>query len=322
MSGLELRDARGAREDELLELVHALRKDLEAHGERLPADWTEEAIRDLRSGELTGWFRPPGADDGELGFYSRRPARAFGHVHVLPGGPAAERALAIMERIAADPPVRSAGLNLGVTGLNDAEEAEVVRQWAARPGRAVTLREGLERSVGGPDLLPEEPTPPGYIPVPVPDLTAEAIADLDRRAFEGSVDAELFASDPAENARMVARILDGSLGRVLGEASEGLVDGRGRLAGVVVTVELSPHVGLVADLVVDPGLRRRGLGRHLLRWTLRALRALGHERARLWVTEGNRSARALYDQLGFSTYARAVIYRQSRATDPQPHVDR
>jgi ribosomal protein S18 acetylase RimI-like enzyme len=151
-------------------------------------------------------------------------------------------------------------------------------------------------------------------------ITNEAIADLDRRAFEGSLDAELFAADPAETTRMVARIMEGGLGRPLEEASAGLLGRDGGLVGAVLTVELSPQVGLVADLVVDPARRRQGLGRHLLRWTLRALRALGHQRARLWVTEGNQSARGLYAQMGFTPYARALIFRQDGVVGPaQPH---
>ncbi|MCI4366407.1 MAG: GNAT family N-acetyltransferase [Thermoplasmata archaeon] len=322
MTDAELRDARSAREDELLELVHGLQKDLAARGERLPTGWTEEAIADLRSGQLTGWFRPPSDAGGELGFYSRRPARGFGHVHVLPGLGAVGRTLAMMDRIASDPPARSAPLNLGVTGLTPEDEAQLVERWPLGTGRSVTIREGLERALDRPDLLPEEPTPTGLTPVPITAITTESIADLDRRAFEGSVDADLFAGDPAENQRMIARILEGSLGRLLEEASVGLVTRDGRLVGAVLSVELSPHIGLVADLLVDPGRRRQGLGRHLLRWTLRALRALGHGTARLWVTEGNRGARALYDQLGFSVYARAVIYRQVGASGevvPQPH---
>jgi ribosomal protein S18 acetylase RimI-like enzyme len=319
----DLRDARTAREDELLELVHSLQKDLEAHGERLPTAWGEEAIADLRTGQLTGWFRPPSDAGGELGFFSRRPSRIFGHVHLLPGPEIVERALALMERIATDPVARSAALNLGVTGLDPDAEAAVVRRWSDIRGRGVTVREGLERRVDVPDLLAEEPTPPDFTPVPISAITTEAIADLDRRAFKGTADAELFAADLPESTRMIARILEGGLGRLLEEASVGLVDRQGRLQGVVVTVELSPSIGLVADLVVGPELRRRGIGRHLLRWTLRALRALGHQRARLWVTEGNLSARALYAQLEFHPYARAVIYRQDGPGDAaHPQAER
>jgi len=318
-----LREARSLREDELLELTHTLRKELELRGERLPAAWTEEAVGDLRSGRLSGWARPPGDPGGELGFYSRRGRRAFGHIHLLPGPSAEARAVELLRRIADDPGLGELPVTLGITGLQPAEEEAVARAWSDRPSRTAVAREGLELVLNEPARW-EDPGPlPGFAPVPADRITEAAIADLDWRGFAGSLDARLFGSDPSENARMIDDLLAGGLGRLLPEASRGLLDGSGRLAGLLVTVEISPRIGLFADLVVDPAHRRAGLGRYLLRWGCRALRALGHERARLWVTEGNVPARTLYESLGFRTYARAQVYLQDvRLSEPQPQTDR
>ena len=318
-----MRDARTGREDELQELVQSLRRELDTRGERLSEAWTTEAVEDLRSGRLSGWYRPAGVGVGEIAFYSRRPGRIFGHVHVLPGPAAEERAQALMDRLASDPEVRKLPLNLGVTGLSDAEEASVASRFASTPGRAVVVREGLERRVDDPALLEAEPVPPGVAHVPIQEVTNEALADLDLRGFANSEDARLFGSTDSENLRQVEGILQGNLGRFLDEASTGLLGSRGELAGLLLTVELTPHVGLFADLVIDPPLRGQGLGRYLLRWGLRGLRALGHERARLWVTSGNEAARRLYDRLGFRSYARALIFRQEPAIgSPHPQVER
>jgi ribosomal protein S18 acetylase RimI-like enzyme len=318
-----IREARAGRDDDLLELVHALRKDLEQRGERLPPGWMEEAVADLRSGRITGWYAPPGTGRGELGFFSQRGGRHFGHVHVLAGPDPVARAAALLGRLGADPRTRSLPLNLGVTGLSSAEEDALGRIWNETPGRSVTLREGLERSLSGTGLEAPDPIPLGMAHFPIRSITEAALTDLDWRGFRGSEDAALFAVDRIENDRMVAGILGGNLGPFLDGASTALVTEPNELSGTLLTVEISPRVGLFADLVVDPGRRRHGLGRYLVRWGLRALLALGYESARLWVTEGNQPARQLYGRLEFRVYARAHIFRQEGVgAAPQPQTAR
>jgi len=58
--------------------------------------------------------------------------------------------------------------------------------------------------------------------------------------------------------------------------------------------------GEIVTLDVDPGHRRRGLGRALLEQSLRAIRAKGYRRASLDVDRDNTSAIALYRSLGFT----------------------
>lgn len=57
-------------------------------------------------------------------------------------------------------------------------------------------------------------------------------------------------------------------------------------------------------MAVEPGARRRGLGRSVLRRLLAWGREHGAERAYLVVTEGNAGARALYEREGFTVAGR------------------
>lgn len=314
-----LREARGGRTDELQELLYTLRKELEARGERLPPGWTDEAVEDLHQGRLTGWYRPAREGGGEIGFYSVRPDRVFGHVHVLPGPKAPARALELLRVLGSAPACARTPLNVGVSGLRPEEETELGAEWATGPRCSVTRREGLERPVGSP-APPDPGAPPGGAERHrLDEITEAALVDLDLRGFAGTDDADLFARDAGEYGRMLRGILDGQLGRFLPEASCALLTPDGRLAAFLLTVELSPRMGLFADIVVDPGLRRQGYGRYLVAWGLRALSALGHGAVRLWVTETNLPARRLYERTGFRRYAEASIFRQAPGdASPQP----
>ena len=321
----ELRPARTLREDELVELAQSLRKELDLRGgERLAKEWALEAASDLREGRLSGWGRPVGPEGvGELGFYSRRGTRAFGHVHVSPGPDGPARALELLERMATDPELGGLPLSVGVTGLSADAERALAETWSDGGRRSTILREGLERGLDATHVPPAEPVPPGLVAVAVARVTAAALAELDWRGFRGSLDGRLFANDPAENRAMVDYLLAGGLGPFLPEASLALLDESGRLAAALLSVELSPRIALIADLVVDPALRRRGLGAHLLRGSFRALRALGYDSVRLWVTEGNDAARRLYERLGFERYETARLFLQSEAEPlPQPQAAR
>ncbi len=67
----------------------------------------------------------------------------------------------------------------------------------------------------------------------------------------------------------------------------------------------------VLDLAVDPGWRRRGLARFLLRAAMRRAARAGARLALLEVRAGNRAALALYERLGFLRRGlRRDYYRQ------------
>lgn len=91
-------------------------------------------------------------------------------------------------------------------------------------------------------------------------------------------------------------------------------DAGGRLVAIGLAVADGPWTGLF-DLVTDPELRGRGLGRGLVRHLLAWGAARGAAAAYLQVEERNRGARRLYGHLGFVD---AYRYRYRAAPDPPP----
>ncbi|HVC21289.1 MAG TPA: GNAT family N-acetyltransferase [Vicinamibacterales bacterium] len=73
--------------------------------------------------------------------------------------------------------------------------------------------------------------------------------------------------------------------------------------GLIVTTAVGPRTAHVAQVAVEPGLTRAGIGRRLLRAALGAARTAGHDRVTLVVARENDPARRLYDQLGFDPVA-------------------
>ena len=65
--------------------------------------------------------------------------------------------------------------------------------------------------------------------------------------------------------------------------------------------------GEVQAIYLDPGLRRRGLGRYLLTAAERSLAAMGWSKAILWVLEDNREARLFYEALGWQRESRRAF---------------
>jgi GNAT superfamily N-acetyltransferase len=318
MASESLRPARDFSEAELLEIAHAVRRALASRGEVVPAAWSEETARDLRSGRLPGWILtgPDGLDG--LALVAVGPTRGYGHVHVAPGPSGPERALALVETMVRGVETETARLDLGTTGLSPEEESTLGDRLRARPGFVVIRRFSLVRPLSLDDAPPAPSVPSGLRFVSVRRLPVETLHELDWRAYRGSPDEHLVSDTPQGNRRMIEGILAGELGRFLEEASAALVDTGGREAGFVLTVEESPRRGSVVDLAVDPEVRRRGVGRALLLRALRALLALGYDRVRLWVTESNAPARALYEKAGFVPDSSAYLFRWQRPEAGEP----
>ena len=73
----------------------------------------------------------------------------------------------------------------------------------------------------------------------------------------------------------------------------------GRLRAVTLVTSLAPDTAHIAQLAVDPALRRCGLARYLVADALRAARAAGYARLSLLVSEENTAALDLYRRFGF-----------------------
>ncbi len=310
--------ADAARAD-LEERLQQLRRELLRRDEDLNGAWVEETASALRSGTQAGWYDPgPG---GGIAFYARRGASAFGHLHAASGR---SDARALADQLIAHLPPQVQTLNLGFTGLAPAEEKALVAELARAPGSTVIARAALERELSAADVRwPPEP-PRGTERLGVEAVTVEALAELDRVAFAGSVDELLLGGEPDAHLRSVQALLDGRLGRFLAEGSAVVLERDPvRLVGAILNAERSSRVALVLDLMVEPERRRRGVGSFLLGWGLRALWALGYASVRLWASAENAPALALYRKFGFRTTLEATIYRWDRpGPASQPHASR
>jgi len=243
---------------------------------------------------------------------------------VAAGPGASERAARLATTMLDALPPEIAAIDLGFTGLLPGEERAVTARLAERPGSVSIERFRMERELRPEDSEAPAPLPPGLILVPVRSVTLEALADLDRRAFSGTMDELLIGRAPSDYLRVLQSVLGGSLGRFLDEASVALLfEDPPRLVGAVLSAEQSPRRAVFVEFVVDPAERRRGHGRFLFRWGLRALSALGYSSVRLWVTSANHAARRLYEGFGLRETASASIYRWARpGSEPQPHSER
>jgi GNAT superfamily N-acetyltransferase len=313
----EPRSTTGAPRVDLEELLQTVRQQLLARDEAPAGSWVEATATDLALGTKPGFYLP-GAPGGIV-FYARHGPAAFGHLHTDAGPDAARRlAGALLDQL--PPDVTS--LDLGFTGLAPADEKAVLSDLAARSGSTVIERQAMDRPLAAADARWDPDPPPGLERVPVRAVTLDALTELDRAAFRGTIDELLVGPGPEANRRALEALLEGHLGRFVDEASCALLASEPtRLLGVVLCTERSTRRALVGGLMVDPSERRRGLGRFLLGWSLRALWALGYENARLWVSLDNAAALALYRRFEFRPSLWATIYRWDRPS-PQAHLSR
>jgi len=304
--------ATGARVDDLLEIVHGVRQALLARDESPAGDWVERTAEALHAGSTRGWCYPAAPEAG-LAFYTVSGAEAYGHVHVAEQANATERAERLTAVLVDDVPPSVRSVNIGFTGLSPAHEVELFGRLSSRPGSTVIERMAMERSLGAEDGRPPGPVPAGLSLVPIRAVTVDALAELDFRSVQGTVDALLIGNRSEEYRRVMGALLEGSLGRFLDEASTALYQpDPPRLVGAILSAERSPRKGLFVSFMVDPDFRRQGHGRFLFRWGLRALWALGYERVHLWVSSDNEPARRLYAEFRLEPTARSTIYRVTR----------
>jgi ribosomal protein S18 acetylase RimI-like enzyme len=152
---------------------------------------------------------------------------------------------------------------------------------------------------------PDRPTPNGRsggsaaVRPTVPNDAAQ-LTSLHQAAYRGTFDRYLFLVhvDPARDAELAVReILTGRWGEFLPWASP-VVESDGHLRAAALVVR-APYGPLIADVMVDPASRGRGLGRAVLVASIHSLRERGESVIVLNVTEGNRPAIRLYETTGF-----------------------
>lgn len=106
---------------------------------------------------------------------------------------------------------------------------------------------------------------------------------------------EVFADDPPRNEPRA--VIDRKL-RVQRELFL-VAELRGDIVGAVVA-GFDGYRGWVYHLAVDPGFRRRGFGRELMREAEARLRAVGCPKLNLQVRSSNAEVIAFYQRLGYS----------------------
>jgi ribosomal protein S18 acetylase RimI-like enzyme len=314
------RPATAASPDDLLELLQTVRRELILRGEDFQGSWVEKAAEDLRAGRQPGWYYSPARGAGGLSFGNVRGQRAWGHVHATDEETARRLAFALLDGLGST----ARTVHVGFTGLTVDGEGRLLSTLSDRPGGSVIQRYCMSRPLGPGDVGAPSIPPAGLERVPVRDITLAALADLDWRAFRGSVDDQLVGGGPEEYSRVLAGLLGNTLGLFLDAASTALIEADPtRLVGGILTAEVSAHEAVFVDIMVDPDRRRRGYARFLVRWALRALVGLGYDQVRLWVTASNTAAVTFYDSEGFRRVATTTIYRWERPAEaPQPHRSR
>ena len=314
------RPATDASTDDLLELLQMVRKDLALRGEDFPGSWVEPAAVELRAGRQPGWFYSPQSPSGGIAFGNLRGTRAWGHVHCADETRTVALAQSLVEGLSA----RAGTVSVGFTGLAPVVEERALTSLLRRPGSVVIERHAMVRALRPEDTKAATVPPPGLDRIPIRDVTLEALADLDWRSFQGTTDDLLVGGSAEEYARVLTGLLDNGLGLFLDPASTALVEKAPmRLVGGILTAQVTAREAVFLDIMVDPERRRRGLGRFLVRWAMRALVGLGYEKVRLWVTASNTSALRLYDSEGFRRVMSTRIYRwDGPAVDPHPQRSR
>jgi ribosomal protein S18 acetylase RimI-like enzyme len=132
---------------------------------------------------------------------------------------------------------------------------------------------------------------------------APALVRLLARAYAGERVARTFAPNARldEWAQYTGHLLNGpAVGAWKTDQSFAVATPDGQLAAAVVTTEIARGIAHIAQVVVDPAHRRRGVARQLLLMAAAAASAQGAKRLTLMVGQDNDGARALYESLGFA----------------------
>ncbi len=158
--------------------------------------------------------------------------------------------------------------------------------------------------------------PAGAVQLAAADSTR--MADLCRRAYRDARDVRAFA--PLDTRQEWREYIGGLVtglgcGRLMADASFVLRrEGSDRLLdAAILTTNLGPGTAHIAQLVVDPAARGRGVAATLVAAVMDAVLPLGFRQVTLLVAEGNAPALQIYDRFEFQERAAFVV-----ATNRQP----
>ena len=182
------------------------------------------------------------------------------------------------------------------------------------------LNEGhyLTRDLRGPHDVPVVPEA-----VCVRRWQAEDLAGLVRlleAAYQGVPGGDCFAPDGRRDqwahyaAQLVRTPAVGAFDPALSLVMTGTGGDAHRPLAAVISTRLGPGTVHLAQVIVDPRLRRRGAGAALVRLALQHAASAGFERATLMVDGRNQPARALYARLGFVAGERFLFGHRTART--------
>jgi ribosomal protein S18 acetylase RimI-like enzyme len=308
----ELRPARELPRDELWNLIGTIRHLLGLRGEILPASWVDDTADAIARGAGSAWFSGEPRAPRALAILWLRDKKGYGHLHAISGAEAVPDLVRLGRHLAELLPSAVDRLDMGSTGLNEAGERRLGSGLGEDPRFTTLLRHSMVRSLSTAEPPPEPQWPDGLEVTTVRRVPFDQLTALDWRTYRGTPDESLLSGTPEGNRELLENALAGLFGPYLDEASPAVRSKSGALVGFAVACQESLRSGILLDLAVDPDYRRHGIGQALVRRTLRALLALGFPKVHLWVTEGNRPARSLYDKTGFVVDASAAIYRWFR----------
>lgn len=146
-----------------------------------------------------------------------------------------------------------------------------------------------------------------------------AVTTLAQRAYAGSTDVRAFAPrglDEEWRDYMTGLLSGPGCGRFLRNASLVVPGGGTRLDAAVLVTALSPHTAHVAQVMVDPDARGRGLGDALVQQAMGEAAAMGFSQMTLLVAETNAPAVRLYDGLGFDRRGTFLAAADTGADQP------
>ena len=139
------------------------------------------------------------------------------------------------------------------------------------------------------------------------------------RAYAGSPAARCFAPNARleEWAQYLGQLIATPACGQFDQSTSAIVPGPGTgVSAALIATRVAPGTAHVAQVAVDPGARRQGLGRALLLHALARARAAGDGWLSLLVADDNASAMALYGSLGFEPVADFLYARRSALRRP------